>query len=159
MALAPLPPVAAIVPLIGVRTITARARHTLLSPLALLPFSVSRLEFICRNIVPGKHSANTVTRAPAPRPFTLEAAPVVVVLEFVPLLELPEPLVLGVAVAVAPLEFGVAVAVVPLGLVVGLALALLLELLELLEVVPLPPVFATNDVAPQPHMRVLPLRI
>lgn len=162
---AAVPPVAGTVPLIGARTITARAKQTLFCPLLLallfLPLPVSRLEFMCRKVAPGKHSANTVTRAPVPRPLTDVAAPVLPDELLVPVPELP--LVPGVAVAVVPPEAGVAVL---LGAaVVGEAVALLLELLELellellleplLELLLLPPVLATNDVAPQPHIRVV----
>lgn len=175
---APVPPVLAIVPCIGARTITARAKQTLLCPLLpillmfpLLP--VRPLEFMWRKVVPGKHCAKTVTRAPDPRPFTLAAAVVVlpdVVPDEVPepLLEpVPEPVVVAVATGVSVAAI-VAVAIgVSVTAIVGAAVALVVELLdELLDElpvvlfdVPLPPVLLMKPVAPQPHIRVLERRM
>lgn len=179
--LAPLPPVLAIVPEAGPRTITARATQTLfcslLLPLPVWPLPVRRLEFMWRKVEPGKHCANTVTRAPVARPFTLAAAPVVV--EPLVLLDEPvlpellpvEPVVPPVPPVVVAVAIGVSVAAglaVAAGLPVAVAAEALLDdpvLLELLDepvpVLPLlllltlPPVLVMKPVAPQPHIRVL----
>ena len=158
------PPVAAMVPAIGERTITAKAKQTLFWP-CFSPLPVSPAEFMWRKAEPGKHSAKTVTRDPEPRPLTLEAAPVVVVLFVLPdvvPVELPVPPVPPVVVAVAAGVGEAAAVAVPVAVVLELVLDELLEeplelLLEpavLLELA-LPPVLVMKPVEPQPHISVL----